>query len=101
MTERREKISFRLSLAAIGLTSVALDSPALAQGNLYGPHDRPFRFEEKRRMGAFQKLPAAPGYRQRLQALEERRKMFPPEYPPVPTYDPRTHELRDGKLFRK
>lgn len=65
--------------------------------------DRPLTFDEAKKKGYFRKIQprTARGYEQRQRALEERRQMFPPENPTVPTYDPRTHELRNGKIVPK
>lgn len=65
--------------------------------------DRPLTFDEAKKKGYFRKIQprTARGYEQRQRALEERRQMFPPENPTVPTYDPRTQELRNGKIVPK
>lgn len=66
--------------------------------------DRPSTYSEIKKKGLDEKKidpGPKPGYQQRLQALEERRQMFPPENRTIPTYDPRFYDYKDGKLVPK
>lgn len=101
----------RYLLAVILTASTLASSSQLLANDPFNPspqppnltQDRPLSFDEAQKRGYFERLDPnpAPGYAQRQDALEQRRQMFPPENPAVPTFDSRTQELKNGKPVPK